>query len=86
MSPSAQFGSERVSADLVAREEVLALAARRWEQAVGGSGQMLLLAGEAGIGKTRVMMEITSAVVTRSPEARVMTAAAWPASAAPSSA
>ena len=79
MSPSADFGSERVSAELVAREEVLALAARRWEQTVGGSGQMLLLAGEAGIGKTRVMGEITSAIVAKTPEARVMTAAAWPA-------
>lgn len=78
MFPPATPGSERVSAELVARDEVLAVAARRWEQAGSGSGQLLLLAGEAGIGKSRVMDEIATAVVIRSPEARVLTAMAWP--------
>ena len=68
-------GSERVSAELVAREEVLAVAARRWEQASAGAGHLLLLAGEAGIGKSRVMSEIAATL----PDARVLTAAAWPA-------
>ncbi|MDP9026889.1 MAG: LuxR C-terminal-related transcriptional regulator [Actinomycetota bacterium] len=67
--------AERVSADLVAREEVLAVAARRWEQARDGAGELLLIAGEAGIGKTRMMAEIASAL----PSDRVLTAAAWPA-------
>ena len=67
--------SERVSAALVGREEVLALAARRWQQARAGAGELLLFAGEAGIGKSRVMAEIATAL----PDARVLTAAAWPA-------
>ena len=75
MLPQPAPGSERVSADLVAREEVLAVAARRWEQARGGAGELLLIAGEAGIGKSRVMAEIASSL----PTARVLTAAAWPA-------
>lgn len=75
MPPSHAPGSERVSVDLVAREEVLAVAARRWEQARAGTGELLLIAGEAGIGKSRVMAEIASAL----PAARVLTAAAWPA-------
>ena len=78
MFPLPSPGSERVSAELVAREEVLALAARRWEQTLGGTGQMLLLAGEAGIGKSRAMSEISNAISSRTPEARVLTAAAWP--------
>ena len=75
MNPPSIPGSERVSADLVAREEVLAVAARRWEQARGGVGELLLIAGEAGIGKSRVMAEIALSL----PGARVLTAAAWPA-------
>ena len=74
MSPPLTPGAERVSAELVGREEVLAVAARRWEQARGGAGQLLLLAGEAGIGKSRVMGEIARALAG----GRVLTAAAWP--------
>jgi DNA-binding CsgD family transcriptional regulator/tetratricopeptide (TPR) repeat protein len=69
-------GSERVSAALVGRDEVLALASRRWEQASRGAGQLVLFAGEAGIGKTRMMSEIAAAL----PGVRVLTAAAWPSS------
>ena len=39
---------------LVGREEELALLLHRWEQARAGEGQVLLLAGEAGIGKSRI--------------------------------
>ena len=36
---------------LVGREEEAELLARRWERAKAGEGQMVLLSGEAGIGK-----------------------------------
>ncbi len=75
MLPPQSHGTERVSAELVAREEVLALAERRWTQARSGTGQLLLLAGEAGIGKSRVMNELATARA----DARVLTAASWPA-------
>jgi DNA-binding CsgD family transcriptional regulator len=40
---------------LVGRDDLLELAERRIAEAAAGRGQLLLLAGEAGIGKTRMM-------------------------------
>jgi class 3 adenylate cyclase len=39
---------------LVGREEELELLVRRWSRAKGGEGQVVLLTGEAGIGKSRL--------------------------------
>jgi class 3 adenylate cyclase/predicted ATPase len=39
---------------LVGREEELELLLRRWSRANGGEGQVVLLSGEAGIGKSRL--------------------------------
>ena len=39
---------------LIGREEELALLLRRWEQAKEGEGQVVLLSGEPGIGKSRL--------------------------------
>ena len=43
---------------LIGRDDLLELAERRVADAIGGRGQMLLLAGEAGIGKTRLLDSI----------------------------
>ena len=40
---------------LVGRDEEMVLLQRRWEQAATGSGQAVLLSGEAGIGKSRLV-------------------------------
>jgi predicted AAA+ superfamily ATPase len=40
---------------LVGREEEVALLQRRWEQAKAGLGQVVLLSGEEGIGKSRLV-------------------------------
>jgi class 3 adenylate cyclase/tetratricopeptide (TPR) repeat protein len=40
---------------LVGRDEEVALMQRRWEQATAGMGQVVLLSGEAGIGKSRLV-------------------------------
>ncbi len=40
---------------LVGREQELALLLDRWERARGGDGQVVLLTGEAGIGKSRLI-------------------------------
>jgi len=64
----------RVRAGLVDRGDVLALAGRRWAEATAGRGQFLLLAGEAGIGKSRMLDEI-AALVDGVP---VLTTRAWP--------
>jgi DNA-binding CsgD family transcriptional regulator len=45
----------RISPVLVGRDELLALVERRAAEARGGAGQLLFLAGEAGIGKTRLL-------------------------------
>ena len=42
---------------LVGREEEIALLLRRWRQACDGEGQVVLLAGEPGIGKSRLVRE-----------------------------
>ena len=43
---------------IVARDEHMALARRRIAEVRGGHGQLLLLTGEAGIGKSRLLAEI----------------------------
>jgi class 3 adenylate cyclase len=47
--------------DLVGREEELELLLRRWAKAKNGEGQVVLLSGEAGIGKSR----LTAALLER---------------------
>lgn len=47
---------------LVGRDEELALLRRRWEQAKEGEGQVVLLSGEAGIGKSRLVQELKEVV------------------------
>ena len=42
------------STPLVGREEELALLMRRWERAKAGDGSVVLIAGEPGIGKSRI--------------------------------
>ena len=46
---------------LVGREEELELLVRRWSKAMGGQGQVVLLSGEPGIGKSR----LTAALLER---------------------
>ena len=54
---------------LVGRDEEVGLLQRRWDQATTGMGQVVLLSGEAGIGKSRLVQvlkeHITSAHHTR---------------------
>lgn len=69
-----EFAPARVRAGLVARDDVLALAARRWGEAAAGSGQLMLVAGEAGIGKSRILDEIAGLLAG----VPVLTTRAWP--------
>src|ERR1700729_2229099 len=47
--------------ELIGREEELELLLRRWSKAKSGQGQVVLLSGEAGIGKSR----LTAALLER---------------------
>src|SRR6266545_673738 len=49
---------------LVGRAEELALLQRRWEQAKAGEGQVVLLSGEPGIGKSRLVQTLKEQVMT----------------------
>jgi class 3 adenylate cyclase len=49
--------SARTLTPLVGREEELDLLRRRWERAVKGEGQLALVVGEPGIGKSRLVEE-----------------------------
>ena len=55
---------------LVGREQELALLLERWRQAVAGEGQMVLLSGEAGIGKSRITRAMIDALADQ-PHTRV---------------
>src|SRR6202043_152190 len=50
--------------DLVGREEELDLLLRRWSKAKSGEGQVVLLSGEAGIGKSRLTAALLEHVAT----------------------
>jgi class 3 adenylate cyclase/tetratricopeptide (TPR) repeat protein len=51
-----------VATPLIGRAEELGRLAQRWEQARSGDGQVVLLSGEAGIGKSRLAREFRDAV------------------------
>lgn len=47
---------------LIGREEELELLLRRWARAKSGDGQVVLISGEAGIGKSRLVTGLTEAI------------------------
>ncbi len=56
--------------ELVGREEELELLLRRWSKAKTGEGQVVLLSGEPGIGKSRLtaaLLEAVSKLVVNEP-------------------
>ena len=50
---------------LVGRTEELGLLRRHWERVKAGEGQVVLLSGEAGIGKSRLLQELKEQVVQK---------------------
>ncbi|MEZ5832584.1 MAG: adenylate/guanylate cyclase domain-containing protein [Dongiaceae bacterium] len=59
-----RFAARRTSgmAPIVARDQELALLMERWRQTKSGEGQMVLLSGEAGIGKSRIAEALIDAL------------------------
>jgi predicted ATPase len=60
-SRSEALHSRRLS-PLIGREEELELLVRRWRRAASGEGQIVLIAGEAGIGKSRLVAALQEAI------------------------
>ncbi|TJV10667.1 MAG: adenylate/guanylate cyclase domain-containing protein, partial [Mesorhizobium sp.] len=52
------FAFGRLSSPLVAREAELATIAEAWASAVAGNGGVVVIEGEAGIGKSRILHEV----------------------------
>ena len=59
-----RFEAQRSSrpAPMVGRDQELALVIERWRQAAAGEGQAVLLVGEAGIGKSRLVRAVLDAL------------------------
>lgn len=58
MTPDLGREERRICPVLVGRDDLLALVLRRLDEASDGRGQLLLLTGEAGVGKTRLLAEV----------------------------
>ncbi|WP_170387957.1 AAA family ATPase [Ruegeria atlantica] len=54
--------SDGMTPPLVGRDQELALLLERWKTARNGEGQVVLLVGEAGIGKSRIMRALEDAI------------------------
>jgi len=61
----------RVSAPLVGRDGELEMCRRRWARAAGGDGQLILLCGDAGMGKSRLITEFRRGLAAEGVDGRV---------------
>ena len=78
---SMSYSASHVSPLLVGRDDLLALAERRISEVAAGRGHMLLLAGEPGIGKSRLADELSAHAIGRG--AQVLVGRCWEAGGAP---
>src|SRR4051794_11981562 len=79
--PALAAAPARAASDFVGRDRELALLAARLDDAVAGRGSLVLIAGEAGIGKSRLCGELATRAGSRG--ARVLTGRCWEAGGAP---
>ena len=67
---ASRFESYRSShlTNFVGREQEFSLLLGRWHEAVGGEGQVVLLCGEAGIGKSRIAHRLCDRLADEHPQ------------------
>jgi TOMM system kinase/cyclase fusion protein len=65
-----QPSTDRMGVALVGRDEELALLRQRWYQSRQGMGQLIVITGEAGIGKSRLVRELL-AIIEAQPHVRL---------------
>lgn len=58
-------GTAGVSAEMVGRKEEVAKLTRAFEKAAAGTGQVVVITGEAGIGKSRLVRELSRTAAAR---------------------
>lgn len=68
LQPHLQGAPAQEEMSLVSRQEELGLIARRWQMTREGHGQIVLITGEAGIGKTRLLKAVRHHVAPRLPD------------------
>src|SRR3954469_22295077 len=76
MQPHLSSAAAPLCPVLVGRDDLVALADRRMDAARAGRGHLLFLAGEAGIGKSRLLTEIRDRAEAQG--VTVVTVAAYP--------
>lgn len=62
-----EASSESGLSDLVGREEEVALLVNRWSEATEGDGQVAMMSGEAGVGKSRIAKEFRDRIKSDHP-------------------
>ena len=69
-APASRFESYRSVhlTNFVGRDQELSLLVDRWHEAVGGEGQVVLLCGEAGIGKSRLTYNLCDRLADEYPQ------------------
>ncbi len=72
--------AEQDLSPLVGRDREIGLLQERWQQAVEGMGQVVLIIGDAGLGKSRLVHAIKRHVIECSVDGRVVPVAEWLAS------
>jgi class 3 adenylate cyclase/predicted ATPase len=80
VAAGSRLGGPRGLVPLIGRDREVALLHERWEQAVEGVGQVVLLVGEAGIGKSRQVLVLKEHVAGQGVSGQPALIVEWPCS------
>ncbi len=66
-----------LSPDLTAREDALALLSHAWDRSRAGAGRVVIVQGDEGLGKTRLLADFVRAIRRREPDALLLDGTAF---------